>query len=218
MKKKRLIVMGFMGSCPIAGVIWQHLHYIVGLQRLGHDVYYIEDSARLPYEPVRGEITEDATYAGKTLDTLARQYGFEGRWAFCARYLPGHDCLGLPKERMVELYRHADAILNICGTQELNDDLCQSDRLIYVESDPGVGQIKIDKNENAAIAYLAAHRALFTFGENIGSAAFPVPLHGMRWLPTRQPVVTEFWQTYATPPPGAVFTSIANWNTSGRKD
>ena len=48
MKRKRLIVMGFMGSCPIAGVIWQHVHYIVGLQRLGHDVFYIEDSARLP--------------------------------------------------------------------------------------------------------------------------------------------------------------------------
>ena len=40
--------MGFMASCPFAGVIWQHVHYIVGLQRLGHEVYYIEDSARLP--------------------------------------------------------------------------------------------------------------------------------------------------------------------------
>ena len=51
MKRKRLIVMGFMGSCPIAGVIWQHIHYIVGLKKLGHDVFYIEDSARLPYNP-----------------------------------------------------------------------------------------------------------------------------------------------------------------------
>ena len=49
MKKKRIIVMGFMGGCPIAGVIWQHIHYIVGLQRLGHEVYYVEDSARYPY-------------------------------------------------------------------------------------------------------------------------------------------------------------------------
>ena len=35
MKRKRIVVMGFMGSMPIAGVIWQHIHYIVGLQRLG---------------------------------------------------------------------------------------------------------------------------------------------------------------------------------------
>jgi hypothetical protein len=53
MKRKKIIVMGFMGSCPIAGVVWQHVHYIVGLQRLGHDVYYIEDSARLPYSRIR---------------------------------------------------------------------------------------------------------------------------------------------------------------------
>jgi len=26
MKSKRIVVMGFMGSCPIAGVIWQHIH------------------------------------------------------------------------------------------------------------------------------------------------------------------------------------------------
>ena len=51
MKRKRIVVMGFMGSMPIAGVIWQHIHYIVGLQRLGHDVYYIEDSARHPLQP-----------------------------------------------------------------------------------------------------------------------------------------------------------------------
>ena len=31
MKRKRIVVMGFMASCPIAGVVWQHIHYIVGL-------------------------------------------------------------------------------------------------------------------------------------------------------------------------------------------
>ncbi len=28
---------------------------------------------------------------------------------------------------------------------------------------------------------------------------FPVPLHGFRWLPTRQPVVTDLWHTDAPP-------------------
>ncbi len=59
MTRKRIVVMGFMASVPIAGVVWQHLHYIVGLQRLGHEVYYIEDSARLPYNPVTFEVTND---------------------------------------------------------------------------------------------------------------------------------------------------------------
>jgi len=29
MKRKRIVVMGFMGSMPIAGVVWQHIHYVV---------------------------------------------------------------------------------------------------------------------------------------------------------------------------------------------
>ncbi len=67
MKSKRIVVMGFMGSCPIAGVIWQHIHYIVGLQQLGHDVYYIEDSARLPYNPETFEVNNEFDYAAQLL-------------------------------------------------------------------------------------------------------------------------------------------------------
>jgi hypothetical protein len=67
MKRKCIVVMGFMGSCPIAGVIWQHVHYIVGLQRLGHEVYYIEDSARIPYNAETFDTSNDFSYATKLL-------------------------------------------------------------------------------------------------------------------------------------------------------
>lgn len=218
MSRKRIIVMGFAAGCPIAGVVWQHIHYIVGLLRLGHEVYYIEDSARLPYNPVTYEITNDYSYAAGILDRLAREYGFEGHWSYCARYLEDTPCAGMPLSRIRELYREADAILNVCGSQEFNEDLLKSDRILYVESDPGVEQIKVDKGETSTIDYLTKHHALFTFGENIGAAEFPVPLHNFRWLPTRQPVVTDLWHTDAPAPGGALFTSVANWNTSGKKD
>ncbi len=218
MKKKKLVVMGFMGSCPIAGVIWQHIHYIVGLQRLGHDVFYIEDSARLPYNPETFEVGDEFDYAAQVLDRLAREFNFEKRWAFCARYLPHNPTAGLSLKRIRQLYLEADAILNICGTQEFNPDLLKSDRILYVESDPGVEQIKIDKAVKSTRQYLRRHHALFTFGENVGTKAFPVPTHGFRWLATRQPVVTDLWRTPRSPAPGAVLTSIANWSTSGLKD
>jgi hypothetical protein len=218
MKRKRLVVMGFMGSCPIAGVIWQHIHYIVGLQRLGHDVFYVEDSARLPYNPETFEVSEDFDYAAQLLDRLSREFDFQNRWAFCARYLSHHPTVGLPLKKIRQLYREADAILNICGTQEFNDDLLKSDRILYVESDPGVEQIKIDKRVKSTRDYLRRHHALFTFGENVGSKEFPVPAHGFKWQPTRQPIVTDLWRTSRSPARGAVLTSIANWSTSGLKD
>jgi glycosyltransferase involved in cell wall biosynthesis len=210
--------MGFMGSMPIAGVIWQHIHYLVGLQRLGHDVYYIEDSARLPYNPQTFEVTDEFGYAARILNQLAREFGFEHRWAYCARYLPAKPTAGLRLPKIQQLYREADAILNVCGTQEFNDDLLKSDSILYIESDPGVEQIKVDKRARSTIEYLKQHRALFTFGENIGTDRFPVPLHKLNWLPTRQPVATDLWKSNRPPATAAVFTSIANWSTSGLKD
>jgi hypothetical protein len=218
LKRKRIVVMGFMGGMPIAGVIWQHVHYVVGLQRLGHDVYYIEDSARLPYNPETFEVNDEFDYAAKVLDRLAGEFDFKNRWAFCARYLKKNPTAGLPLKTIRQLYRDADAILNICGTQEFNDDLLKSDRIIYVESDPGVEQIKIDKRIRSTIDYLSRHHALFTFGENVGTKNFPVPTHGFRWHPTRQPIATDLWKTDRGPRRAAVFTSIANWSTSGLKD
>src|ERR1700730_792404 len=218
MKSKRIVVMGFMGSMPIAGVIWQHIHYIVGLQRLGHRVYYIEDSARLPYNPETFEVGEEFDYAASVLKRLSREFNFHENWGFCARYRRDLPTAGLSLGKIRELYREADAVLNVCGTQEFNDDLLESDRILYVESDPAVEQIKIDQGVNSTAVYLRRHHALFTFGENVGTNRFPVPAHGFKWLPTRQPVVTDLWQTRRRPGSAAVFTSVANWSTSGLKD
>jgi hypothetical protein len=103
----------------------------------------------------------------------------------------------------------------------MNDDLRTIRNLIYVESDPGVEQIKIDQGESETIDYLKEHQHLFTFGENIGTPAFVVPTHDFQWLPTRQPVVTDLWCAGVeapVPDSAALFTTICNWSTSGKKD
>ena len=217
---KKIAVLGFMANCPIAGVIWQHIHYIVGLQRSGHDVYYIEDTSRIPYDPVQQTPTEDYSYAAGILARLSTEFGFEGKWAFSPRYKTPDETAGLSRSTLNTLYAEADALLNICGSHELHDDLLRSERIIYVESDPAVEQIKVDLGAQATAEFLARHCARFTFGENVGRGEFPVPLHGLEWLPTRQPVVTDFWRTppATAPTAGSRFTSIANLATGGKKD
>ena len=217
MTKRRIVVLGFMAACPISGVVWQHLHYIIGLQRLGHDVFYVEDSARYPFD-AEFNVTKDCSFAVATLWNLARSFGFQDRWVYCARFLDPPSCFGQSLQELRQLYREADAVLNVCGAHELHEDLLTCERLIYVESDPGLEQIKIDQGDENARAYLQHHQKLFTFGENIGSSTFPVPLHGLEWLPTRQPVVTDYWKTDSSPSNDAIFTTIANWSTRGKKD
>jgi hypothetical protein len=226
MKRKKIIVLGFMGGCPIAGVIWQHIHYIVGLQRLGHEVYYVEDTLNYPYNPSTFDTSDDFSYAAGTLGQLAAAHGFEGHWAYCARYKEPFEIAGMDWESLVRLYREADCALNICGSHDLNEELTATRHLIYVESDPGVEQIKIDRTKSEGgeidtLEFLRAHEHLFSFGENLGTPAFPVPTHGFEWLPTRQPVVTDLWCAAAEAPPAtpqALFSSICNWSTSGKKD
>jgi hypothetical protein len=212
--RKRVVVLGYMGACPLAGVIWQHIHYIVGLQRLGHDVYYIEDTSRFPYNPVTRMVEQDFRHAAATLASLSERYGFRDNWSFRPRYLANPAPAGLSSAKIDELYEHADAILNVCGSHELHDDLRRSEHLILVESDPGATQIRVDNGDAAFVADLARYQFRFTFGENIGTKHFPVPLHGLEWLPTRQPVVTDLWATSDFPSADAPFTTITNWTAS----
>ena len=127
MKRKRIVVMGFMGSMPIAGVIWQHIHYIVGLQRLGHDVYLHRRFGASSVQSGNIRSNNEFDYAAKILARLAREFDFKNRWAF----LRALSCraIQLPVfslKKIRQLYRDADAILNVCGTQEFNDDLLVS--------------------------------------------------------------------------------------------
>ena len=44
----RVIVMGYIVRYPLGGMAWHHLQYILGLARLGHDVFFFEDSGDDP--------------------------------------------------------------------------------------------------------------------------------------------------------------------------
>ena len=55
----RIIVTGLVGLYPVGGVAWDYLQYVIGLSRLGHDVYYHEDTWSWPYHPIDATYTSD---------------------------------------------------------------------------------------------------------------------------------------------------------------
>ncbi len=162
-------------------------------------------------------ISNDYSYAAHDhAEARARNSASRIAGAFARATSPTDPTAGLSGARIGELYREADAILNVCGEQELNDDLLpeRCHHLRRERSRRGADPRRQGDPTPDRVP-LAQYHALFTFGENIGTAGFPCPLHQFQWLPTRQPIVTDFWKTDAPPPAGAVFTSVANWNTSG---
>ncbi len=51
--RKKILLMHLVGQYPMAGIVWQAAHHLVALDRLGYEVYYIEDSGARPTNPGR---------------------------------------------------------------------------------------------------------------------------------------------------------------------
>ena len=213
--KGKVIVFGIIFWYPLAGVTYQFLHYLIGLRRLGYDVYYVEDSGRWVYHAESYEFTPDASDNIAAVAPILKAHGFEGKWAFRGNY-PGGKCYGMTEEDLLELYREADAFLNVTASQELREEHLVCPRRIYVETDPFAVQIKVAQGDQPTIEALAAHDIHFSFGENLGSPDCGVPVERFTWLPTRQPVALELWENPYEPSATSAYSTITTWHNKGK--
>ena len=213
--KGKIIVSGILFWYPLAGVTFQFLHYLMGLRRLGYDPYYIEDSGRWIYDPHLNDLSPDARGNIEAVLPALKAHGFGDRWAFRGNYAGGK-CYGMSEPKIQELYRNAEAFLNVTGAQEIREDHLACKRRIYVESDPFASQIKVAEGDGGMIATLAAHDTLFTFGEGLDAPDGGVPIEKFRWLPTRQPVALELWDNPHRPNSRAAYNTITTWHNQGK--
>jgi hypothetical protein len=213
--KGKIIVFGIIFWYPLAGVTYQFLHYLIGLRRLGYDVYYVEDSGRWVYHADSYEFTPDASENVAAVAPILKAHGFEGKWAFRGNY-PGGKCYGMTEEKLLELYREADAFLNVTASQELREEHLVCPRRIYVETDPFAVQIKVAQGDEPTIAALAAHDIHFSFGENLGAPDCQIPVERFNWLPTRQPVALELWENPYEPSVTSAYSTITTWHNKGK--
>ena len=213
MTKPKIIVFGILFWYPLAGVTFQFLHYLIGLRRLGYDPYYVEDSGRYIYDPRINDISPDASGNIAAVAPALEQHGFKDRWAFRGKY-PGGQCYGMSEAQIEQLYREADAFLNVTGAQELREEHIAIKRRIYIESDPFASQVKVAKGDAGMIAALEAHDTLFSFGENLGAPDCATPVERFRWLPTRQPVLMDLWR--GADCGGTNYTTIATWHNKDK--
>jgi hypothetical protein len=205
---KRILVLHLAGQYPLGGMAWQALHYVVGLARLGHDVYYVEDSWAAPYDPRVKSPVEDCVYAVEFLSQTMERFGLGDRWAY--RDIVHDRCYGLERGRLDRLYREADALVNVCGATRLREEHMACPIRIYVQTDPVFEQIRVAENDARTVKALAAHTHHFTYGENLGQPDCPIPAQTFDWRPTRPPVVLDFWKPDFDPA-ASHFTTVGTW-------
>jgi len=212
MAKGRVVLLHFVAQMPLAGIAWQALHYLVGLERLGFEAWYVENHGANPYDPRINSVTMDCAYNVAYLKRALERFGLGARWAYWDAINDVYH--GLSRERVTALLRDSDALINLCGATKLREEHMACPRRIMVDTDPVYEQIKYAKADPGARAYLDAHTHFFTYGENVGGPGWIVPLCGVPWKATRPPVVLDLWPEAPGEPP--CFSTIATWENKGK--
>jgi len=210
---KRLVVLGMMGRCPYGGQTWLYLNWLRGFHRLGHEVWYVEDDTVWPYDPEQNTITDNCRYAVHHIATCLERIGLKDRWAF--RLADRKDASwGLSSSQLNDLYRNCDALLNIVGATDLREEHLAAPLRVYVETDPVTAELRLaNGDEHTRIAY-GLHHKLATYGENYGAPDCGVPLSGLSFIKTRQPVDLDLWPM-TFDPQARNFTTIGNYRQNG---
>jgi hypothetical protein len=209
----RLVVFGMMGRCPWGGQTWLSLNWLSGLAGLGHDVWYAEDDTVWPYDPERNAVSDDCGHAVRHVASSLAGIGLAGRWAFRLAGRPGA-CWGLSPAELTELYRTCDALLNVGGAIDLREEHLAAPLRVYVETDPVTAELRLAGGDEHTRRAFAAHDVLATYGENYGAPDCGVPLGGLAWVRTRQPVDLARWPA-AFRPGAAAYTTIGNYRQRG---
>ncbi len=209
-RRPKIVLLGMMTKMPVAGVVWQTMHYLVGLERLGCDTYYVEQHARTPSMFMETEQCDGSAKAAAFIDKVMRRFDLGDRWCFHALHEPESRCLGMSDTQLRELLADADYIINLHGGTVPLPEHTATGRLVYVETDPVQLQIELHDGVQETVDFLAPHCAFFTFGENIGNPDCDLPApKQFNFIPTRQPVVCDLWDSAVTG--GERFTTIGNW-------
>ena len=210
-KPLRLVVLGIMGRTPFAGVVWEVLHYLGGFRRLGHDVYYIEDSQDWPFDADERTVTDDPTY---TVNFIARNMewcGMGDRWAYRS-VANDNRIYGLTDAQFARAFAQADLLVNICGATILRDEHLRVPARAYVETDPGLPEIELAKGDPSTHELLGLHTHHFTFAENLGAPDCGLPRGPFSLRFTRQPIVLDWFTGHrAAASNGSCFTTVSSW-------
>jgi hypothetical protein len=213
----RVVVSGFAGLLPAGGVAWDYLQYPMALQAMGHDVLYLEDTQLWPVYQANGGA--DCTPNVRWLTDVMADFGLADRWAY--RDAATDTWYGQGAGAVSAFVASADVLLNVSCSLPLRDEYRRIPARVLIDSDPMFTQVQHLQAEgftagaSGAAEAVEQHTHHFSFGESIGHPGCGVPDDGVRWRPTRQPIVLDHWLRLSpTPPPGAHFTTVMNWSAA----
>jgi hypothetical protein len=187
------------------GHLWVYLQYVLGLQQMGCEVYWLEAFHS------KGRPEQEAAALSRFQAEL-RQYGLDRRVILyitqSKRASPEapRDYFNMSRDEAEEIFARADLLLNFhyAISPAL---LAQFRRTALVDIDPGLLQFWIGQGQ----LQVPPHDLYFTTGETVGTPAARFPDCGWQWAHIRPPVSLDRWPLVSDPS-ARTFTTVSNWS------
>lgn len=202
---------GSIGRFPVGGHAWVDMQYLLGLRDLGCDVYYLEECGEgsWVYNWETEELVTDLDYPTSYVKSCLDPIGFGHRWAYRA----GDACVGMSVDDLRDICHEADLlIIRACPIDVWREEYCWPRRRIFVDSDPGFTQFKLNGGHSTLQLTIDNCDRLFTAGGRIGSDDCPIPTLGREWVPLPPPVYLPEWPMASNDDP-THFTSVMQWRS-----
>lgn len=178
------------------GHAWALLNYLLGFRALGHEVLFLDR--------LTPEMAPDPAQRERCVGWLAEvmeRAGLEGSYALFL----GEETVGLSRPAALERVRGSILLLNVMGFVDDEEVLAASPRNVFLDIDPGFGQMWRQLGLHDAFV---GHDAYVTVGEKIGDPDCLIPTCGIEWVRTPHPIVLDEWPVAGG---GERFTSIGSW-------
>lgn len=211
----KVVVTGMIASYPIGGVFWDYFQYALGLEQMGFDVYYLEDTGAPLLDPVSGqESLYGVQFLKGTLEILSPT--LSRKWL--VRTMTDQ-FYGMPRQEMEEAVADADLFLNVSGCCLLRQEYLRSRRKVLIDTDPGWNHFLNYPKWDREPGWLGAnsfreHDYFFTYAQRMGSPDCLLPSLGLDWKKTRPLVCLDQWQAKR---PAEKWSTVMSWNNY-RKD
>jgi hypothetical protein len=187
-------------SPRIGGHLWVYLQYVLGLRRLGCDVYWLERVSRdAPWHDV-------SAAAVSTFFRRMELYGLGGKAILYEGVGDGGvRFVGVERGAAEAVFRRADLLLNFHYAVD-PALLARFRRTALVDIDPGLLQYWLSRGQ----LRVPRHDLYLTIGETVGTAGARFPDCGLSWVHIRPPVCLDLWP-YTHDPGCRRFTTVSSW-------
>lgn len=206
----RIILGSYMIRYPLGGMMSWVLQYLVGLDRLGHDVYFVEKAGyeNACFDPIRQEMTDDSSYGIQVVSKLLARFGLGDRLCFVDW---SGTYYGKSKEEIELLFDSTDFFLDMGTHGGWLEEADKSGKTVLIDGEPGFTQMKRVASIRAGESP-PQYDYYFSTGRNIGSEQCSAPSAGEKWGTLFHPVVADLYQ--ATPSAqDASFSTVMNWQS-----